>query len=125
MEADSSVPAILLRSRMPDGPLSELIGWFHAMIGRKQQAGREWARRHAPAVNVRRRLRRKPTLAEKRRRKAACMRRYRAKCRLEIKLAAASIGRTDWEAWKREKEDAAALRKLLRQIAAEKRKGIR
>lgn len=125
MESITATPAILLRSRMPDGPLSVLIAWFHEVVGRKQAAGRDWARRHAPAVNVRRRQGRKPSLAERRRRKAAAMRRYRAKCRLEVALAKAAVGRTDWEAWKREREDAAALKKLIRQIAEERRRGVR
>jgi hypothetical protein len=125
MESTTAVPAIIIRYAMPDGQLSDLVRWFHGLISKKQAQGLKWARDHAISVNVRRRRKRKATPAERRARKAACMRRYRAKCKLAIRLAAAEIRRTDWDAWKADQDALAELRRLNRQVWKDRQKGIR
>jgi len=113
---DSGVPAVIIRAKMPLLPLSEMIAWFHAVIGRHTSGSKRWATENRELRNlcdrIRRnvgesnRLRAQPlTLEQKKEKAAEYQRRYRAKVKADREEKLRKIRQQDWAFWKARKEE--------------------
>lgn len=112
---DSGVPAVIIRAKMPLLPLSEMIAWFHGVIGRHTAGSRRWATENRELRNLCDRIRRnvgesgrpraEALTPEQRKEKAAeYQRRYRAKVRADKEAMLRKTRQQDWATWKARRE---------------------
>lgn len=102
------VHCALLRVKMPTGvPFSELVAWMHRKITQHQANNRRWVdanpteRALSDAYRYhRRKVKVVLTPDEKKARKAAYMRDYRAKMKANKLAMIRKVRQEDWAAWK-------------------------